>query len=67
MDVGLAPRKHQHVQSRCNQPQRLKSALAIVFPRVLDNQRAVPFKSCHLIERDSPRGDIARILRSVRK
>jgi hypothetical protein len=37
MDLGLAPREHQHVQSRCNQPQRLKSALAIVFPRVLDN------------------------------
>jgi hypothetical protein len=48
--VAGARREHQHMQATVNNTQRLESALAIVFPRILGDQRTVPFKLCCALE-----------------
>jgi hypothetical protein len=58
-------REYQHVQSAVDYTQCLVSALAIVSPRVLGDERRIPFEFGRRFERDAARCDISRVLGSV--
>jgi hypothetical protein len=44
-------RKHEHGQPLADTAQRLESTLAVVLPRIVDDQCAVPFERCRLRKR----------------